>query len=352
MKNKKLIIILLIIACVIVIFFHHTHKHTTISAAEPTILVRTEKPLIKSIPKTTTTTGDLVAIQSTIITPRASGYIKSIAVHEGENVKKGQTLFQLNDQAEKDALIAAKANYSLCLLKFEQEKKLLPKGYITKDTFDAAKVALKQNQAALQAAEKNLALRTITAPFNGTVGALSLSIGDYVQPTNTLTTFVNTKQLRAEYALPSKDLNQLQLQQPVSISAAGDKENVTALVSYISPSIDQTSQTVDVHAHVNNSANLFKPGEYVVITQNLGVTKNALLIPEQSILPTINGYSVFIVKHNKAVRVPVKVGDYMNGKAAILAGIKPSDQIIIAGQNQVKNGELVSVVRDQGSVNT
>lgn len=350
MKNIKIIIIFLVIACLIAIFFHHRHQQQLASNKISALLVRTEKPIIKSIAKTTTTTGSLVAIESTQITPRTSGYIQSIAVHEGESVAKGQILFQLNDHAEKDALLAAKANYSLSLLRFKQEEKLLPKGYITKDTFDATKVTLKQNKATLQAAEKNLADRTITAPFNGTVGALPVSVGDYVNPGNTLTTVVNTKHLRAEYALPSKDLNALQLKQSVTISAAGDKENIQAAVSYIAPSIDQTSQTIDVHARVNNTDSLFKPGEYVVITQNLGVTKNAMLIPEQSILATINGYSVFVVKNNKAVRVPVKVGDHLHGNAVILNGISPHDQIIIAGQNQVKNNQAVKLIEAQATV--
>src|SRR3990167_533647 len=342
-EKKKIIIISIVIILIItsIIFFVHKTKKPSVLTKIPSAPVQVSKPIQKSIPKTISTTGNLIADKSTIITPRASGYIKSIHFHEGETVKSGQILFQLDSQTQKNVLLSAKAAENLSQLQFNRDKKFLKKGFITQDTYYAAQVTLKQNQAALETAQINLDQRTITAPFNGSIVAISVSVGDYVNPGNTLTTLVDNLHLRAEYALPVKELNQLHLNQIVFITDSTKKNKISAMVSYISPSVDQASQTISVHARVNNKLQLFKPDEYVTVTQMLGIQKNALLVPEQSVLASINGYAVFTVKNNKAIRTPVKIGNRLNGNVIILSGLKLTDDVIVTGENEVKNGQAV-----------
>src|SRR3990167_7868381 len=198
-KNKKFIILSVIVILIIlsvILFTHKIRKHAPVVKILP-IPVQVAKPIQKSIPKTISTTGNLIADKSTIITPRASGYIQSIHFHEGETVKSGQILFQLDSQTQKNVLLSAKAAENLSQLQFNRDKKFLKKGFITQDTYYAAQVTLKQNQAALETAQINLDQRTITAPFNGSIGAISVSVGDYVNPGNTLTTLVDNLHLRA-----------------------------------------------------------------------------------------------------------------------------------------------------------
>ena len=342
LKNKLAIISLVIIIILIAIFTHHSKK-TPAKIVIPPVPVRVAKPLIQSLPLTINATGNLIAKKSTIITPRASGYIKSINFHEGETVTAGQILFQLDSQTQKDALSAAKAQVALSQLQFNRDKKFLKKGFITQDTYYTAQTTLKQNQAALETAQTNFDQRTITAPFAGAVGAIPVSLGQYITPGNTLTTLVDNLHLRAEYTLPVKELNQLHLNQVVTISDTNKKNNIAATVSYISPSVDPTSQTISVHALVDNKLQLFKPGEYVTVTQDLGTQKNTLLVPEQSVLASINGYSVFLVKNNKAVRTIITIGDRINGKVVITSGLKPTDEVIVAGENEVKNNQPVTI---------
>src|SRR3990167_2201563 len=144
MARKKIIYIAIAVLCVVIIalYFHHNHKQN--HAAIPPLLVRAQKPLVQSIPMTISATGNFVAINSTTLTPRASGYIKSINVHEGEAVRQGQILFKLDNQTQKDALTAAQASYAFSKLQYAQNKKLLAKGYVTRDAEESAKAALKE----------------------------------------------------------------------------------------------------------------------------------------------------------------------------------------------------------------
>ena len=345
MKKKSIIITSIVIAIILIVLIVHHHKKNNASTAEnasPPIPVRVEKPTQQSIPLTASATGYLIAKKSTTITPRISGYIKLIYIHEGQTVIVGQTLFQLDNETEKNAVASAKATAELSQFQYQRNKKFLAKGYITQDMYYASEVTFKQNEASLETAENNLANKTIIAPFDGTMGGLSVSLGDYVNPGAALTTLVDNKHLRVEYALPVKDLTALQLNQVVNILDAVKNNKVTATVTYISPAIDQNTQTIAVHASIDNQAQTFKPGEYVTITQNLGSEKNALLVPEQSVLASINGYHVFIVKENKAIKVPVKMGDRINGNVVITSGLTANDEIIITGENEVKDNQVVS----------
>lgn len=344
-RNKKIMFTLLAIIILTALIIHHHKKYEKNARpiAMATIPVRVSHPLQQSLPTTVSAPGYLIAKKSTIITPRASGYIKGIYFHEGNAVKTGDVLFQLDQQTQKNALAAAKATAELSQLEYERDKKFLAKGYVTQDLVYSAQVTYKQNQAALKTAQTNLAQRRITAPFNGAAGALSVSLGDYVNPGNTLTTLVDNTHLRVAYTLPVKDLTQIQLNQPVSIADPNNKSHTNAAVSYVAPAVNQSTQTIAVHAQVDNTAHLFKPGEYVTVTQILGSQKNALLIPEQTLQAAVDGYSVFIVKNNKAVSVPVKIGKRIGGNVVITNGLKSTDQVIVEGENEVKNGQMVSI---------
>lgn len=346
-KQKPIIIavicsLITITAIAAIANHHHKQKHIQKNSA---VSVSVQKPIQKTISKTIAATGTLIANKSTVITPRASGYITAITFQEGQTVKTGETLFQLDSQTQQNALTAAKAAYDLSKLQYKRDKQFLKKGFITQDTYYTAKVALKQNQATLQNAQTNLSDRTITAPFDGTVGSIAVSIGDYVNPGNKLTTLVDNKHLRAEYALPVKYLNQIKLNQPVTILDSTKKDKLTAAVSYISPNVDQSTQTVNIHADVNNPENLFKPGEFISISQTTGSQNNAILIPEQSVLASINGYYVFTIKNNKAIKTEVKIGDHIDGNVIIKSGLSPNDEIVTAGEDSLKNNMPVEITK-------
>lgn len=337
---KKSAAVIIAITIIIAVPFFVLKKNNIVATQEK-ILVRTQKPIQQMIARNTHITGLLLANENATITPRANGYINAILVHEGETVSAGQILFQLDNVAEKNALDAAHASNALSQLQFTRDVNLLKRGFITQDMYYAAKVALEQNQTTLSTAQNNFDNRSIRAPFAGVIGSIPISIGDQVNPNTTLTTLVDNTHLRAEYALPASDANQIQLNQLVTIK--NENKKITAAISYIAPQIDQSTQTISVHAQINNTQMQLKPGQYITITQPLGKPVNALLVPEQSVLASIHGYSVFLAKNNKAIRTPVKIGHHLKGNVEILSGLTRNDDVIVAGQNQLKNNGLIKI---------
>src|SRR3990167_151155 len=121
-KRLTIIIVVGIVIIVLLVIHHHKKIIATRSDNSAAIVVRVAKPLQQTLATTVTATGSLVADKSTIITPRASGYIRSIAFQEGQTVKAGQVLFQLDSQTQSDAITAAQAAYALSQLQFERNK--------------------------------------------------------------------------------------------------------------------------------------------------------------------------------------------------------------------------------------
>lgn len=350
MKKKYIIIIVFLFSVFIlltIIYMDHSHHHLLNSTNLPQpVELNTVK--IISLPNTVTTTGSVYAYQSTNISAQVSGYVTQIYYQEGEYVTAGTPLIQLDNRSEKDALISAKAALSLSNLQYKRDQKLLSRGLITQDIYYNVKVTNQQNQATANADQTQLDNKTIKAPFNGTIGKRSISVGDYVTAGNPITTLVDNHQLRVEYTLPSSYQYQIKLGQKVIVTTDTSSSNsyfiMTGKVSYIASSIDQDTQTIVVHAILDNKNHLLKSGQFVTITQVLGPAKNAIVVPTQSIFASLSGYYVFSVKDNKAIKIPIKIGKKFKNVIEVIQGLKPNDKIVVAGQNHLSNDQAVNVV--------
>lgn len=346
---KKIIIslcaALLIIALVvgIAIYFHH-HATQPKTITSPSLV---ELSAVKTtlIPNTATATGNLVANQSTIVSPKTNGYVTAIDYQEGEHVKAGQVLIQLDNQSEKENLKSAETALALSQLQYDRNRHLLKRGLITHDVYYNAKVAYQKNQAAVTTDKTNLANKTITAPFDGIIGARNISVGDFVSAGSKLTNLVDIAKLRVEYSLPTIYLSQLKLGQSIIVTPSDlPNEKFIGKVSYISPSIDPETQTITVHAVLNNKNNELKPGEFVNITQKLGPPKKAILIPTQSLFASLKGYYVYSVKNNKAIKIPVHIGKKFENTTEITKGLSQGNEIVVAGQQYLSENKPVKII--------
>lgn len=342
---KKIILSLFVLGLITGIVLYQKTKqkkaHSIAKSKPIPVKVMTLHP--SEIAINTSATGYLKAISDATITSRVSGYISKIPYHEGSTVKKGALLFQLDNKKERNALAAAKANNALSEFQYKRNKMLLKKGFITQPTYFTSEVTMKQNQAALKTAQTNLSDKAIKAPFSGTIGEINTSLGNYVTPGQTITTIVNDRQLRVDYTLPATDLSRIHLNQTVVIKTAATQEKTFGKVTFISPTVNEETQTISLEATLNNKQHHYKPGEFVTLSQHIGENKKVLLIPEQSIRGSINGYSAYVVQHNKAVEKEIRVGKHIKGKVVVLSGLTPNEKIIIAGQNEVFDGQSVTV---------
>ena len=349
-RGKILFVTGVLAACAVVAFasVELSHKKNKTVALNPPTLVKLSPVEVTNIPIIATATGNLVTNQQTDVSPKVGGYITQVLFNEGDFVKTGAVLITLDNSTQKNNLATAKTNEKLDQLNYQRNATLGKKSMVAQSTVDSALNTYKKDKITVRIDKKSLSDMTLRAPFSGYLGAKIVSVGDYVTPGQKLVNLVDQQHLKIDYSLPSRYAPDLKLDQPVTVTADFLPNTVfDAKVSYIAPSVDPDSQTIDVHAILNNPQNQLKPGQFVNVQQRLGTRQNAILIPEGSDFVTIDSTHVLGVRHNKAVTIPITIGEHLYGKVQVIKGLEKGDEIITTGQEQLKNGNPVKVVSTQ-----
>lgn len=348
--KKRIIVISAIVLVIIVsvagnVWYHHNHAA---NATKPKPIYVQIHPVEKTtIPNVILSTGNLIAYQQSNISPKVDGYVTDIFFHEGDLVHKDDVLVQLDNSAEKNAVAAAKVKVAMSKVQFERDQKLMNHHLMTEDDQFQTKLAFEASKAALDSATTQFLNKTIRAPFTGIVGEKKISVGDFVSAGSQLVQLIDTQQLQLIYTVPSDDIAKVSPGQTVTVKSSSYPNAIFhGKVTYIASYLNPNSQTITLHATLDNENNLLKSGLFVQVEQQLGMNKTALVIPENSLLASIKGYYVFTIKDNVAVKTPVKIGlRLQNGLIEVTQGLKPNQIIITAGQNKLEPGSPVKIVR-------
>ncbi len=292
--------------------------------------------------------GSLIAFNQITISPEIAGKVAKIEFKPGEKIEKGQLLFQLDDAIQRAELQSVKANVLLNQTKYQREQLLAKRGATSLQELDNAKANFLALKATLSEKQVELNKMQLRAPFSGQIGAPLISKGQYVKVGEALVTLVNRKNLRVKYSVPENYLAQLHLKQKIELSTSSFPGKIFhGDVTYISPIIDPATRTITVRARVHNISESLSPGLFVVVKQQLGVIKNALVIPEEAVVSSLSGPTVYKIVKNKAMRMNVKLGARQNNKIEVLQGLQQSDNIVIAGQQRLKNGSKIHISKMQ-----
>ena len=209
---------------------------------------------------------------------------------------------------------------------------------------------MQAKSSAVQAAQASLNQKTISAPFDGTLGAFSVTAGKYVSAGQALVKLVNRTWLVASYGLSQDLMPELNTGQQVVITTnAYPKKKFYGSVTFISPTVNKDTGSISLQASVSNKDGLLSPGMYVQIEQQLSVTREALVVPNDAINASVSGYNVYKVDNGKAVQVSVQIGDRYNGNVEVVSGVKVGDVVVVAGQQKLKDGDSVKVVEPESS---
>lgn len=288
------------------------------------------------------TLGSLDSTDSIDISSEIAGQISAIHIKSGSVVKKGQLLIQLDATIYKSELVSAEANLKLSEMNFKRTSELAKRHLASEQALDQAVADLREKENLVNVKRAQVEKLNLRAPFSGTLGSRQISVGQYVNVGQPLIHLVANQQLRVEFQLPERYLAQLQKEQKVSIvSEAFPEHPYTGVVSYIGPAVDKNSRTVAVEALIDNKDHLLYPGLFVRVTHQFGNEKKRLLIPEESIIPTISGQKVFVLRGHKAIAVNVVTGMHHADMTEVKQGLSLSDLVIVRGQHKLKDGSLV-----------
>ncbi|WP_134496003.1 efflux RND transporter periplasmic adaptor subunit [Microvirga pakistanensis] len=307
--------------------------------------------------------GTVRAFESITVTAKVAGVITEIGFEEGQKVKAGDVLIQL-DAAERQADIdqaIAEANRAVAqrneiAIKLERAQALSRTGAGTSAQVEDLTAQMKSLEGAIasaqaqrKAAEARLEDLTLRAPFNGRVGTRSVSLGAYVAPGTRITSLDDLSRIRLDFAVPENLLGRLEPGQPVTaISAAYKSRTFSGKVSTIDPRIDQATRTARLTAEFDNPDEALKPGMFLAVKLEVSSNDEAVVVPEEAIVSEGLRHVVYPVKDNKVERRVVTLGQRQGGKAEVVDGLKAGETIVVLGVQRVRPGAEV-IARPLGS---
>lgn len=307
--------------------------------------------------------GTVRAYESITVTAKVAGVIDQIGFEEGQAVKAGDVLVQL-DAAERRAEIEqaiaeasrAEALRNEVAIKLERAKALSRTGSGTAAQVEDLTAQLKSLEGSIasahaqrKAAEARLEDLTIRAPFHGRVGTRTVSLGAYIAPGTRITSLDDLSKVRLDFAVPENLLGRLEPGQTVNAISAAYKGRVfTGKVSTIDPRVDQATRTARLTAEFENPDEALKPGMFLAVTLEVSVDEQAVVVPEEAIVSEGLRHVVYPVKDNKVERRVITLGQRQGGKVQVLDGLKAGETIVVLGVQRVRPGAEV-VARPLGS---
>lgn len=280
-----------------------------------------------------------------------AGQVAAINFRNGQYVQKGRLLVQLDNSYEKAQLAYAKAKAvasSFAYKRSQQVSKGKIKGlnvspFAQQDLVNY-KATYLQDQASVAQAQATLDKRAVVAPFAGKVGAVKVSIGDYVTQGTALVSLVNYQKLQVSFSVAENRINQVHLGQKLVFNTpVFPGKKFSAVVTFMAPAIETDTRTLACIATVDNSGEKLRPGLFVRINLKTPSHQRSVQVPEQALVSAYPGYVVYSISGKKAIKTPVTIGQRTNGMVTIKHGLKAGQQVVISGQDNLSNGQAVAI---------
>jgi membrane fusion protein (multidrug efflux system) len=295
-------------------------------------------------------TGTVMANEQVDIRSEISGKITGLYFKEGQAVKKGQLLIQVNQdelQAQRQKL-----EYSIKLNETQEfrQKKLLEKEAISQQEYDIVLTQLNSIRADLQQLKAQIAKYAIRAPFEGVIGLRQVSVGSYISPTTLVASMQDIDPVKIDFSISERYAALLKRGDKITFTINGETQGkqFEGEVYAIEPSIDLATRSVKVRALSPNKEGKLIPGAFARVELTVGTIENALLIPTEALVPTVKGQTVYLYKNGLARELPVKTGIRTERQIQIIEGVQVNDSLIVTGLLQLKDSTQVSVkIRQQ-----
>jgi RND family efflux transporter MFP subunit len=321
--------------------------------------------------------GDIFSEFEVDVFSKIPDRIEKYFVDEGDFIKKGQpiariiatTIEQAVRQADA-ALIAARAQESNLQVEYERAQRLYRENAMSLQQFDliktqyeANKAQVEQAEAALTSARSQFKDATVSAPISGIIGKRYFEAGDMANLMSPLVKIVQMDRLKIIVYAIEDDLGKLAAGQEAKITVRSYPERkFIGKVTKISPILDPITRMADVEIMLDNKDHLLKPGMYAEVEIIYGILENVITVPrfatiESTTIQTIDSkdeviknYYVYLVNKGKAVQKKLDI-TYLNHKnIAVDTAVAVGDTLVIAGQNNLRDGISVKIVKERGEI--
>ena len=285
--------------------------------------------------------GTANANESVEVTSKTSNIVTAIHFSDGQNVKAGDVLVELDHAQASADLAAATADAGESVSQFNRARELLATEALSKAQHSQLEATMKANEARVAAAKARVADTFIRAPFSGRVGLRRVSLGKLISPGTVITTLDDTSTIKVDFSVPD-----------VYVSAVRDGLNLTATTSAypgrkfagrvlsVDSRIDPLTRAVTVRALVPNRDAVLKPGMFLTVAL-ASDQRQALVIPEEALVPEQARQFVYVVKDGHVSKREVQVGRREPGRAEVVMGLAEGERVVTEGTVKLREGAAV-----------
>ncbi len=266
-----------------------------------------------------------------------SGVISAFYFREGDEIKAGEIIAQLDPQEQL-------LKYEQAKVKYQNAQSLYDLGAIIPSKLQEAKIDM-------DLAQTELSKTAIVAPSDGILGSRDAEVGSTVNPNMKIATFLDIDDVFAEVGIMEREINKVVLGQSVKVNVDAYPDlDFGGTVTNVAPMVKGKSKTLDVKVQIANPYRLLLPGMFVRVRIKIFETKNAIIIPRPALKKVKGAYHVFTVnQNNKAEFKPVKLGYVTTDNVQITEGLKEGDLVVVEGMEELKDGAKVQIMEYQST---
>ncbi|MFY9703165.1 MAG: efflux RND transporter periplasmic adaptor subunit [Terriglobales bacterium] len=327
--------------------------------------VKVQTAKTQRVDDTTDYVATLKSRDSAVVMPQVEGVITQIFVHSGEQVSDGAPLMQIDPakqqatvQSQESATAAQLAQVKWAQQNYERVSGLSAAGVVSKQDLDQARATLDAAQAQLQSLgaqvnEQQVQLHyyKVVAPRAGIVGDIPVRVGDRVVTTTQLATVDRPGSLEAYIYIPIEKSAELKINLPVEIVDAAGSPLATSRVTFISPQVDNSTQTVLVKATIANSKDSLRTAQFIRARVVWG-SQEKPMVPVVAVSRIGGLYFAFVAEPDQkggyvVHQKPLQIGQIVGNDYVVLDGVKPGDKVVVSGTQYLIDG--VPVVPQESS---
>jgi multidrug efflux system membrane fusion protein len=349
-----------------------TGGHSGPPPAPPAIPVVAGTAATQNVPVYVRGLGTVQAFQMVTVRTRVDGNITKVQFTEGQEVKTGDPLFQIDPRPFQAALEQAQATKTKdeaqlkgAQLDLERYQKLLPTGFQTRQqydqqvaTVDQLKGAIAADQAQIDSAQLNLQYADIRSPIDGRTGARLVDLGNFVQAgqTTALVSITQIKPIFVTFTVPQENLVEIRTNQaraPLEVEAyASDDKTLLSRgkLTLIDNQVDTTTGTIRLKGTFDNADERLWPGEFVSARLVLATREDAIVVPAQTVMHGPQGAYVYVIKPDDTVaRRTVQVAATQDNLAVVEKGLERGERVVVDGQYRLTEGVKVNARQAEAS---
>ena len=285
--------------------------------------------------------GSLRSRQGTVVRAEVSGRVTQINFRDGQRVRRGQLLVQLDDR-----LRQAQAELSIAQANHKRNRELVAQGFISQRGVDESQAAVQVAEAKAELARATAARLRVLAPFDGVAGLRNISVGDYLKEGADIVNLEDMAAMYVDFRLPERLQARVRPGQTarVLVEALPDRA-FAAVVQAVDPLIDANGRALSVRGCIDNRLLQLRPGMFARVATRLGGDRQALMVPEEAIVSQGGRQSVIRLRRGDGAadqpvwssqRVEVDTGTRLAGQVEIVRGLAAGDRIVTAGQQRIQ----------------